>query len=324
MIGEAPDWRPSGISADLAIFFGAKRSGLLLQYCYETFLFLILALLVTFILLGIILSQLQAADVAGVSPAMLFTPSLWTMIVTTVVYIVAIAGGYPALRTALVPLVSMMRPKGSAGYSARMRNSMVGIQFFISGTLMILATVMYLQNQAMTQQLDGGLLDPKVAINVPADTFDVDPESLANELKRHPAVLSVSQVDILPLSISNSSSAFTTDRDLNGITVELSRHSVGYDYTETMAQPLIAGRDFSRERSSDLLPNSGELSSASGPFNVIIDDLAAVSLGWESAAEAVGESFYRRCPENNDREAITVEMIVFGAMSERRYEFLGK
>lgn len=301
---------------------GAKRSSLLLQYCYETFLFLMLALLTTLALLAFVLYRLDAANVVGISPALLFSPQLWSSIALAMAAIVAVAGGYPSLRTALVPLVTMMRPKGSSGYSARMRNFMVGMQFFISVTLMILATVMYLQNQAMTQQLDGDLLDPKIAINVPADTFDVDPELLINELVRSPAIHSVTQVDVLPWSISNSSSSFSRDRDLNETTAELSRHSVGYNYTETMSQPLITGRDFSRERSSDMLPNSGDLTSASGPYNVIIDDLAAQSLGWENATEAIGESFYRRYEENNNRGEIAVELVVVGAMSARKYEFM--
>ncbi|NKB34436.1 MAG: FtsX-like permease family protein [Pseudomonadales bacterium] len=301
---------------------GAKRFGLFVQYCYETFLFLLIALVTTLAILAIVLAQLQSANIVGISPLLLFSPSLLGTVFIVMAIIVAISGGYPAMRTALVPLITMMRPKGSSGYSARMRNLMVGIQFFISGTLMILATVMFMQNQAMTQQLDGGLLDPKIAINVPADTFEVDPELLATELKRDPSVLSVTQVDILPWSISNSSSTFTRDRDLNSFEAELARHSVGFEYVETMSQPLITGRDFSRERSSDLLPNSGELSSASGPFNVIIDNLAAESLGWENASEAIGQSFYRRYGANNSREEITVELVVIGAMSDRKYEFL--
>jgi len=301
---------------------GAKRSTLLVQYCYETLLFLLIALFITLLILGLALSSLQASGLPGISPLMLFDPALWTVLLLMMLVIVAIAGGYPALRTALVPLVSMMRPKGSSGYSARMRNLMVGVQFFISGTLMILATVMFMQNNAMTRQLDGSVLDPKIAINVPADTFDVDPDLLIQQLQQDPSVISVSRVDVLPWSISNSSSNFRRERDINSQEAELSRHYVGYNYTTTMDQPLVAGRDFSRERSSDLLPNSGELNSASGPFNVIIDDKAARALGWENATEAIGQSFYREYDANNNRGEILVEMIVVGAMSDRKYEFI--
>lgn len=301
---------------------GAKRSSLLVQYCYETLLLLIIALIVTLVLLTFALSSLQATGTTGVTPLMLIDASLWGTLLMMIAIIVAIAGGYPALRTALVPLVSMMRPKGSSGYSSRMRNLMVGVQFFISGTLMILATVMFMQNSAMTQQLDGSILDPKIAINVPADTFSVDPDLLIEQLKRDPSIMSVTQVDVLPWSISNSTSSFRRGRDINSQEAELARHSVGYEYSATMNQPLLGGRDFSRDRNSDLLPNSGELNSASGPFNVIIDDLAARSLGWENATEAIGQSFFREYDANTNRDSILVELIVVGAMSEKKYEFI--
>jgi len=82
-------------------------------------------------------------------------------IASTFVETVAIVGVIVFLflgsaRTALVPLVLLMRPKGSSGYSGRLRSLMVGAQFFISATLMILAIVMFSQKRAMTQQLDAG------------------------------------------------------------------------------------------------------------------------------------------------------------------------
>ena len=158
---------------------GAKRSLQVLQYCFESLLFLGMALAVTLLVLLLVLTQLQDA-VVGVTPALLLNPDLWLNLALVLMIIVAIAGGYPAIRTAVVPLVIMMRPKGSSGYSGRMRALMVGLQFFISGTLMILAMVMLAQNQAMTQQLDGGVLDPKIVISVTTDTFTVEPELLAN------------------------------------------------------------------------------------------------------------------------------------------------
>lgn len=302
---------------------GARRGGLVVQYCYESLLFMLLALAVTLALLGAGLVRIGAGGAPGVGLGLLADPGLWAALLLAMALVVAVAGGYPALRTAWSPLVSMMRPRGSSGYSRWMRDLMVGTQFFISGTLMILATVMFMQNRAMTRQLDGELLDPKIAIDVSTDTFEVDPELVANRFVEHPSVLSVTRVDVLPWSISNSSSSFSRERDdAEAVTVELSRHSVGYDYAATMNQPLVAGREFSRERSADLLPGSGEIDSSSGPFAAIIDDKAARALGWENAAEAVGRPVYARYGPNPSRGAVTVELTVIGAMSERKYEFL--
>lgn len=300
---------------------GAKRSLLVLQYCYESLLSLGIALAVTLLILLYVLSQLSDSMV-GVSPSMLLNPGLWLSLVMVLTIIVAIAGGYPALRTVLVPLVNMLRPKGSSGYSGRLRALMVGIQFFISGTLMILAMVMFAQNNAMTQQLDGGVLDPKIAISVTTDTFTVDPELLTTQLKQHPGVLSVTQVDTQPWNISSSSISFSREPDPNATTLEMSRHWVAYEFTETMSQPLNAGRDFSRERNSDRVPPYAELTPAGGPYSIIIDDQAAQSFGWENAVVSIGESvFWHVGPPTIDRELL-IEYVIIGAMSERKYEFI--
>ena len=300
---------------------GAKRSLLVMQYCYESLLFLGMAMALTLLILILVLAQLQ--DVAvGAGPALLLNPGLWINLALVLLVIVAIAGGYPAVRTAFVPLVSMMRPKGSSGYSGRLRAIMVGVQFFISGTLMILAMVMFAQNRAMTQQLDGGVLDPKISISVTTDAFSVEPELLANQLKQHPGVLSTTQVAIPPWTISSSSISFSRTPDLNATTFQMGRHFVDYEFSETMAQPVTAGRDFSRERGSDRLPPYAELTPASGPFSIIIDNQAARSMGWESAEAALGDSVYLQLSPPEAAREMAIELTIIGAMSDRKYEFI--
>jgi len=300
---------------------GSKRSLILLQYCYESLLFMLLALAITMGILSYFLSVLGQSAV-GISPAMLFDPSLWMMLILVLAIIVAIAGGYPALRTALVPLVTMMRPKGSTGYSGRMRSIMVGIQFFISGTLMILALVMSAQNRAMTQQLDANTNDMKIAVTVSTNAFTADPDTVMNELAQHPSVMSVSQVDRAPWNIGNSSSGYKLVPEENATTYVLSRHIVGYDYSDTLGQPLIAGRDFERERTLDRMPPVAELSTAVGPFSVLINERAAVSMGFGSIEEAIGQSLYIDVGPPTTQNEFTVSMNIIGGMSPQKYQFI--
>ena len=91
---------------------GSKRGLLILQYCYESFLFVSFTLLIVLAVMFLALSTLQSASMIGVDPVMLLDPSLWVLIAVVVVVIVAIAGGYPALRTVTVPLISMLRSQG--------------------------------------------------------------------------------------------------------------------------------------------------------------------------------------------------------------------
>lgn len=311
-------------SQEIAVqkILGAKRSMIIFQYSYESLIFVLFALLLTLSILALVLSQLGAMGMIGVSSAMLFVPGLWAVLLSIVFFIVLIAGGYPAIRTATVSLVSMMRPKGSGGYSGRLRSLMVGTQFFISGTLMIMAVVMYLQNTAMTSQLDGELIDPKLAITIPIDTFTASPELLATQLKRNPSVVSVSQVDVLPWSISISSISLSREPDVNATTFEFSNQDVGYDFTSTMNVPLIAGREFSRERTLDRFPSYSELSPGVGPYAFLIDDLTAQTLGWENAEAALGGSVYRHINPPTVETAFVVEFIIVGAVGSETFQFI--
>lgn len=301
---------------------GAKRGLLIAQYCFESFLFVMLALSLTLILFAVVLLRMQASGIVGVSALMLLDRDLWLALLAVIVVIVTIAGGYPALRTAMVPLVSMMRPKGSSGYSSRLRSLMVGVQFFISGTLMILAVIMFSKNSAMTQQLDGEIADPKIVVTTPVDTYTADPELLATELKQHPGILSVTQVDIQPWEISMSTVSMARTADLNEVTVELSNQNVGYEFTQSMDVPLLAGRDFSRERSSDLFPSNSELTTTSGPYALLINDGAAQGLGWENANEAIGQSVYRHLEPPSVAAPIAVEMTIVGSVGDQKFRFI--
>lgn len=310
-------------SQEIAVqkILGAKRGLLILQYCYESLLFVALAMLITLAGFAVALPMLGKA-VAGVGPAMLLSPSLWGSLLGVLAVIVAIAGFYPALRTATVRLVTMMRPKGSSGYSGRMRSVMVGTQFFISGTLMIVTIVMYNQNVAMTDQLDGDVADPKIVVTVPMDSIDADPELLMNQLKLNPGVLSVTRMDRQPWEIGNSTISMSVDPDINATTINIGNHYVGYDFAETMDIPQLAGRMFSRERSSDLFPSSSDLFSHSGPFGLIVDDVAAQSLGFANADAAIGQTVYRHIgPPSVDNE-IVVDMNIIGAVGKQKFQFI--
>jgi putative ABC transport system permease protein len=301
---------------------GARRGAMVLQYSFETGLFVLIALLIALVLQSVALSLASSAGAVGVSPLMILSPKIWVFLLPVLLLIVLVAGSYPAMRTTWIPLVTMMRPKGSSGYSARMRAVMVGVQFFISGTLMILAVVMFAQNDAMTQQLDGDRFDPKVMINVSTDTFEVDPEVLISELTRNPAVLSVTRLGMPPWQISNSSMSISRSRNSNDTTIELARYFVGYDYTETMSHPLIAGRDFSRDRNLDRTPPIAEITSSSGPFSVLIDDKAAVALGFANATEAIGSSLFRHLGPPSVPEPMSVELTIIGAITPPKYQFI--
>lgn len=311
-------------SQEIAVekILGSKRSMLIFQYCFESLLFVLISLSVVFAVTAIVLSVLGSFGLIGVGPAMLLNPRLLFWLALIIAMIVLIAGCYPALRTVTVPLISMLRPKGSAGYSGRLRAAMVGVQFFISGTLMILAFVMFAQNSTMTQQLDGEVADPKIVITTGIDTLTVDYELLKNELTSHPGVHSVSRVDITPWSISSSPVDLSRSSDLNEAVVLIGNRDVGYDYAETMEVSFLAGRDFSQDRANDRSPSFADVTPNGGPYSILLDNSAAQALGFTDAPSAVGETIYRHLgPPTVEREMV-VEMMVIGAIDDLKYQFV--
>ncbi|NKB32767.1 MAG: FtsX-like permease family protein [Pseudomonadales bacterium] len=311
-------------SQEIAVekILGSKRGLLIAQYCFESFLFVLTTLVLVFLVMAFALSIIGSFGVAGVGPEMLANSSLWIWLLLVVVLIVLIAGCYPALRTVTVPLISMMRPKGSGGYSGRLRAFMVGTQFFISGTLMILAFVMFEQNATMTQQLDGDIADPKLVVSTAVDTFSADYDLVKNELQSHPGVLSVSQVDLTPWSISSSPINLSRSGDLNETTVLIANRNVGYDYESTMDVSLLAGRNYSRDRANDRFPSFNELRANTGPYSILLDNRAAQALGFDNAQTAVGQSIYRHLEPPSVEREIVIEVVIVGAIDELKYQFV--
>ncbi len=308
-------------SQEIAVqkILGAKRGLLVAQYCWESFLFVALALSVTLLLFVAVLASFPSATVG---PGLLLNAGLWTALTAVILVIVLIAGFYPAVRTAMVQLVSMMRPKGSGGYSGKLRAMMVGIQFFISGTLMILAIVMFRQNVAMTDQLDGTVNDPRIAISVPLDTLDINRELLVTQLEQHSSIVSVTQVDRLPWGLGMSTRSLSTDPDLDSDSVEVVTHSVGYDFAQTLDIPQFSGRGFSRDRANDQLPLTSDIQQARGPYAVILDDVAARALGFSSGEEAIGQSIYRQYTPPDVPQEMKVEMNIIGTVGQQKFQFI--
>jgi putative ABC transport system permease protein len=89
-----------------------------------------------------------------------------------------------------------------------------------------------------------------------------------------------------------------------------------------MGTPLVAGRDFSRERRSDLFPPFTGLTSSSGPFSVLIDDMTAQLFGWESATAAIGESIYRIVGPPTLEQDTPIELRIIGAVGAQKYQFV--
>ena len=82
-------------SQEIAVqkILGSKRNLLILQYCFESLLFVCFTLLCVFGVLSIALSVLNSLGIVGLSPALLLNPVMWFWLLLVTAVIVLIAGG---------------------------------------------------------------------------------------------------------------------------------------------------------------------------------------------------------------------------------------
>ena len=71
---------------------GAKRGLLLVQYSFESVLFVAIGLLLTMLIAAIALVNIQAAGIVGVSPALFLDVGLWVPVLAVAARVVLIAG----------------------------------------------------------------------------------------------------------------------------------------------------------------------------------------------------------------------------------------
>jgi putative ABC transport system permease protein len=92
-------------SQEIAIqkILGSKRGLLIVQYCFESLLFVALTLAIVLLVMSGVLRVMGSFGIIGVGPAMLLNPGLWLSLLLVITVVVLIAGCYPALRTVTVP-----------------------------------------------------------------------------------------------------------------------------------------------------------------------------------------------------------------------------
>ncbi len=302
---------------------GARRALLIFQYSLECLIFVAMPLIIAFALLWVILNAASNIGMVGVNTGLLFDASLWTRLVLALALVVAIAGSYPALRTVTVPLVTLLRPKGASGYSSKLRSIMVGTQFLISGTLIIFSFVVFSQNEAMTEQLDGDTSDPKIAITVPMINVDVDPEVLRNELENHRGVQSTTLTATLPWSLGFSDISLSNSPDVNSQKIRVVNQIVGFDFADTLDVPLMSGRDYDEDRVSDIFPApSDESALVRGPYSIIVDEATIQALGWNNADEAIGQVVYRHLSPPLVDSPTSVAQTIIGVSGQQKFQII--
>lgn len=259
---------------------GANKSQLRAQFILESTLSAFISLGVAFVLCWLfipVFNQIIAADLSISS--LLQLNSLIFLFGTTLI-IGFLSGLYPAFYLTKFDPARIL--KGGL-YSGRgnsiFRKNMVVFQFVISTILIIGMITVYKQMSYIQNRSLGFDKENLVVIPARSQQTSQNYSAFRTELLQNSQIVSVTASSDLPGDpLYGNSSVF--NRQVSDEPINLINLSSGYDYADTLKMGILAGREFSREFSTD---TDGSL---------LLNEAAVKRIGW-TPEEAIGKELDR-------------------------------
>ena len=248
---------------------GARKSQIGGQVVFESFIISIAAFIVGVALLYLFFPTIAAGLDQGLRFDMLLGKRAMILIGVIILLLVLFSAGYPSYRLMLQnPSADL---KSNSGYGNRMRagKALLFVQCVIS-IVCICATFIVGQQMSFVKKADVGYDRSSVVSLVMPDEYPSDRVSvLKNEISNIAGVESVSySYYLMPIS-TYFKGWYQIEKNDNMEKMLLNEMFVDHDYFKTMGIKIVAGRNFQKERASDV-------------HSFIINETAARELGWEN------------------------------------------
>ena len=250
---------------------GASRGDLIRQFFAETFAHSLLAFLIALGLAEAALSLL--GSLAGIDLRIGASRLHWLIPIYLglLLFVGAAAGSYPAL------LLSSYRPartlKGNApagAGGARFRSGLVAFQFTISISLMIGTGIIFQQLQFMKRRDPGFSKENILVVRIRPQRLQQSLPVIKARLGQVPGVLGVAAASTVP-GIDPDVGAFLPEGFRDDQTQTMDVITVNSDFVPTLGITVVAGRNFRTESATE------------GPTEVLINQTAARTFGWDDA-----------------------------------------
>jgi putative ABC transport system permease protein len=257
---------------------GAQRKEIIAQFLSEsifiTTLSLIFALLLTWVILPLVNSLWhQSFSIRNLLQAPVIVSIL------LVPFIVGLLSGiYPALFMSSFNPVSVLKGSFKIGKgNISFRQVLVVAQFSIS-IILIIATMVVFQQLRYMQNASLGYNKDHLIIMPYAYTLNNKYESFRSELLRNPNIKNFGRSSRIPTGrlLDDMGASILSGDSLRPINADLKYITVDYDFIPTYGISMAAGRNFSRDYSTD-------------SSNYIINEAAVSMLNWKTPENAIGK-----------------------------------
>jgi putative ABC transport system permease protein len=260
---------------------GAFRSSLIFQFLGESFIIVLLSMIVAFTLVLIALPSM--ADFSGkvFDYHNVLTWKTGAVLLAGLGVITVVAGFYPAIALSGFGAVTVLKgiSRTKLGGSS-LRRALVVFQFTLSIALIAGTIIVYMQLNYLVNKDLGFDGEQMLVLDYNYDNIvNEKSEALKNELEKNPSILSAAFSRSVPGSYHPN--AATRIQSPDGIMLEMAQpvFQVGMDFINHFDLELVAGRSYSREFPSD----SGKA--------LVINEAAARQYGYSNPADVVGKKF---------------------------------
>jgi putative ABC transport system permease protein len=290
---------------------GARKKQLITQFIGESVLLAVLSMVVAMAATRLLIPWLNQFTEKSIefNP---FTNPLWGISLLAVSVIIGIlAGIYPSMVLSgfkPVKVLKSMKVVDKDLSSALLRKLLVVVQFSLSVLLIVCTLIVYRQTQFFNEK-DLGFSKEQVLQFQARGKVANDPETFIAEIERSPGVLSVTSGYGLP------GDKWAGD----GVTIpgenKDQEHSANvfigdHDYVKTLGLRIIAGRDFSKEMSSDV--NEA----------FIVNETAVREFGLGTPQEAIGKPMHWKEWKPVDPQKPVKQGRVIGVVQDFHYKSL--
>ncbi|HEX5048734.1 MAG TPA: ABC transporter permease [Gammaproteobacteria bacterium] len=220
-------------------------------------------------------------------------PRFWLFLAALLSGVTLAAGLYPALAVARIRPTAALRAGAVRAGPKLLRSLLVGAQFGTASFLVALVVVLLAQSDDLRETLLGRFADPYAVFTIAPPAFVPDREVLAREIARGPGIKGATYTFIPPWTAGGPRAQVSRAVEEQSPRFTLDLQAVGYDYFALLDISILAGRAFERERSDDIMPRTPEAYRArqGKPRVVVLDRVAARTLGWPNPADAIGGIF---------------------------------
>jgi putative ABC transport system permease protein len=227
---------------------GAANSKLMLQFILESFVYVILAFVLSVGLVYLLLNSFNTLSGKELTVTMLLSPAFIGGCIVFMLLIGLLAGSYPAFYLTSFKPVEVLKGKIRAGArSSGIRNTLVVFQFFISIALIISSIMVYNQLKYLQNQSVGFDKESVVGL-MHTMNLGKNAEAFKQEILTCPDFVAASFSARLPPDVDWFGAYKTSQSgDNNFLAVYIS----DYDHIEALGLKMVSGRYFSREILSD-------------------------------------------------------------------------